>query len=401
MYENLQPSRSKSTPPEGSSPGNHVKASPSTADNLYPPGYHHVQQRAETSFDRPDGKRMNTGQGYGVTPNYVDSGYRPSNDYQGQQYPGNRDSQSQRPPPGSYSQPPPSNPHHSSQQPRYGYVHTSRSTPVTPTPQQQSQPPMGTAHRMEPRSHSPGPVRRAMAPKGVEYQNSQPQGPQNRAQYPRSDSLPNQNSHVYQNHPPSSNRGDNSYENVPTGYYYTTSPSQMPGGGHSRPHESVSSSQDYYTSSSHLNTSHDNYGPTAYRISTSGNPTRQDQRRPQQRPSQVQPVPQYSQNMPVRSNSPTKSLSSVPPSPSLAPQPNMSTSHPQFSSGRSNQMGSGQIQGRSSQPPQQPRLAEGPVYRVQVSQPRPPPGQPDDWLPSDIRPDRQDAREAHHGYYRR
>lgn len=342
VYENLQSSHVKNMPSESTL--NFSKASPSTSDNLYPPGYQHYQQKNDTSYDA---RRMNNS--FGGASNYIDAGLRGPDEQQGS-YQGSHDNQSQRPPPSSFpkSSGPTSNPNYGNQQPKYGYIHTSRSTPVTPTPQQQSQPPNAATHRMEPRSHSPGPVRRAMTPKGTEYHSSQSVGHQNRGQYPRTDSQ----SHVYQNHPSSNSRGDNSYENVPAGYYYASSPSSRPGAIHPRTHDSVSSSNDYHASSTHLNPSQDNYGPTAYRIPGGANASQPVETRSQSRgPGGVPITPQYMQNMPARNPSPTKSLTSMPPSPGFPPQSRPSASVPHFTSGRPN--------------PNQPSVSQGPMYSSQ------------------------------------
>ena len=394
VYENLQSSRSKSTPPES----HLVKASPSTADNLYPPGYQHAQQKDNRNYD----PRQEAG-GFVGASNYVDGPMRSPNDYQGQ-YTGSGENQSQRPPPGTYSQPPgpPTNPQYSgTKHSKYGYIHTSRSTPVTPIPPQQSQSPSASSHRMEPRSHSPGPVRRAVTPKGNEYYNSQPSIlPQNRGQqYPRSDSQ----AHVYQNHPLSNNRGDNSYENVPTGYYYPATPSSVAGPMQNGTHDSVSSSNDYHMSSSHLNTPQDHYGPTAYRISGGGqgggNAARpMDQRSQSRGPDGVPMTPQYSQNVPARNPSPTKSLTSMPPSPGFMPQPKPSASVPHFTPSRNKPNPN---PGYSSQPQMHrpPAASQPPVYNA-------PPGYHDrrtsyvdpresNQVYTD-RPDRRDPRNQYH-----
>jgi len=137
--------------------------------------------------------------------------------------------QTQRPPPNSYSQtldgPPGS--YFANAQSKYGQVHASRSTPVTPTPQLLAKSPGPDRLRMDPRSHSPGPVRRSVTPKESDFYQVQSPAPQ-RSQMSRSEPQISQGqSPVYINHPSSSQTSDNSYENIPGGYYYSSAPQNV------------------------------------------------------------------------------------------------------------------------------------------------------------------------------
>ncbi|XP_045161607.2 uncharacterized protein LOC123526497 [Mercenaria mercenaria] len=320
VYENLQPVRSKSTPPETSekSPsgqpiGDRYSTGPEqglrSSTELLGPG----PGQPAAYIQRTDNSRGHTV--FQVTPTYSGHDARRPDEYSGP-YQGMipQTTQSQRPPPGSSSQPqgqPQPNTHYSSQQGRYGYVHTSRSTPVTPTPQQQSQPPNVT-QKMEPRSHSPGPVRRAVTPKAADMQRSQSPGPKPRNQYPRSDSQSSvsHNVPVYQNHPAPSNMGDNSYENVPPGYYYNSQTSQKYGSSHNRSQDMVSSSYDYpvppphaYSQSSYPDYSAQSSNKTSRPSNAYSTPSSSQNQRPL--PSSSQSPPFY-QNMPVRNPTPAK-----------------------------------------------------------------------------------------------
>lgn len=279
LYENLQPTRSRSTPPESSGQPTVPSAN---ADSYYAPtdiGQRLSTEPAGSSSGQPAAYIRTTDNSRGhtvfqVTPSHPAQDVRRQDDYPDPYHRVvNEASQSQRPPPGPGSQPhgPPPNPHYTGQKGRYGcvqtsrsasvtptgyvqtsrstpvnpsgYVQTSRSTPVTPTPQQQSQPP-NTTQRMDPRSHSPGPVRRSVTPRTADVQHSQSTGSKHHQQYPRPDSQ--SNPPVYQNHPLPSNMGEHSYENVLAGYNYNTQGgSQTLGSNHSRSHESVSSNYEY------------------------------------------------------------------------------------------------------------------------------------------------------------
>ncbi|XP_052273718.1 uncharacterized protein LOC127873779 isoform X2 [Dreissena polymorpha] len=237
VYENIGSSHSKL--PEGA--GNQSVSSVASEDNVYPPGYQQVQGRPDLIYaPRPDEK----GSGYLVNPQYNDPVSNNDLDFQGQYQKTLHQAPIQRPltSSSSYSQSfdyAPPQPHNYGNQPKYGYIHTSRSTPVTPTPlvQGPTGPPM---QRMEPRSHSPGPVRRSMTPKGTEYYSQSP-GPPSRLMGSQLDApMSEGHSPVYQNQLQSMPRNDRSYENV-TSAYYASPPSQNY--GHAKPHDS--SNYDY------------------------------------------------------------------------------------------------------------------------------------------------------------
>ncbi|XP_060553934.1 arginine-glutamic acid dipeptide repeats protein-like isoform X2 [Ruditapes philippinarum] len=316
VYENLQPVRSKSTPPEN------VDKSPTGQqgrDMYYTapePGLRSSTEllgpapgQPPTAYvQRTDNSRGHTV--FQVTPSYPPGQeIRRQDEYSGP-YPGPQTSQSQRPPPNSNSQgQPPPNPHYSGQQGRYGHVQTSRSTPVTPTPQQQSQHPNIT-QKMDPRSHSPGPVRRSMTPKAADMQRSHSPGPRPRSQYSRSDSQPttSYNGPVYQNHPAPSNMGDNSYENVPSGYYYNNQSSQNYASNHNRSQDSVSSNYDYpappnqaYSQNPYPDNSMHPSNKTQRSSNTYQATPSQNQRQPPSNQS-----PPYYQNVSARNNTPAK-----------------------------------------------------------------------------------------------
>lgn len=380
LYENLQPTRSRSTPPESSGQPTVPSAN---AESYYTPtdlGQRSNTEVAGSSSGQPvayirtiDNSRGHTV--FQVTPSHHTQDVGRSEDYPDPYHRvDNPTSQSQRPPPRPGSQPhgPPPNPHYTGQQGKYGYVQTSRpasvtptgyvqtsrstpvthsgyvqtsrSTPVTPTPQLQSQPSNAT-QRMEPRSHSPGPVRRSVTPRTVDVQHSQSTGSKHHQQHPRSDlqsnppmyqnhplpsnmggensyqnqPLPsNMGEHSYQNHPlPSNIGGENSYENVLAGYNYNAhGGSQNFGSNHSRSHESVSSNYEYQAPPSQAFTQNpypENSESSSNKISKPPNHYHPHPAQNQCPPTSSSQSPPFYQNMPVRN--PTSKTNVRDPSP--------------------------------------------------------------------------------------
>ncbi|XP_052768826.1 coiled-coil domain-containing protein 85A-like [Mya arenaria] len=382
VYENLGPApRSKSTPP--SLPHHISQSSVSPEDNIYPPGYQQVQShgqrlqggqgmsavpgvgqydprdpRIENTGDRRHGAIVNMNSSYsaGSSQQYGEAEFRVPDSYQLQgvgPYQGQQrnvppsSSQSQRPPPASFQQGQDAHSvaYYATGQPQNSQVHSSRSTPVTPTPQLQTNSP-APGQRMEPRSHSSGPARRAITPKGTEVYEVQSPVP-HRAQYSRSEhQMAQGQGPVYQNHPPTQ-RADNSYENVPSGYNYTSS-QQSFSSGPTRTQDSVSENYDYqptYSSYSDDNNPPNKYPQTNRPVSqnvTSQNP------RPTQSRHVAQGQPQgYYQNMQGGQRGQTPSKSNVrDPSPqgsrkTLPSQPHPSASGPQLTTHRATPTKSG------------------------------------------------------------
>lgn len=298
VYENLKPVRSKSTPPDMPK----EQANRSNIDRYHMPQDQMSQSdisggessnQSAPYIQRSDNSRGHTV--FQVAPSHPINDPRKSADYPVQYQEGASSQTSQRPPPSMHNpaqtSQPSSNYGNQYSQGRYGHVQTTRSTPVTPTPQQQSQ-------RMDPRSHSPGPLRRTPAPKPSNM--ALTPEPNRMQQYPRSEPQSYSPSpHVYQNQPPKS-MGNNSYENVPMNYNYSNPRSQSTLQSHNRSQESFGSGTDYppSTPNAFSQNSYIDYSSSSNKPPRSSNPYH-----PSHNQHSHSQSPPYYQNIPMKSNS--------------------------------------------------------------------------------------------------